>query len=178
MATMKLKVGGKAPEFCLSDKDDKPVCLKDFGGRWVVLYFYPKDQTPGCTKEACEFTERLDDFVRMDATVLGVSTDSTASHRKFAEKHKLTIELLSDPRHEAIGAYGAWQPRKFMGREFMGTVRSTFIIDPKGKVAHIWPSVKPWGHANEVRQKVAELSGETPKPEAKVAETLPPPRLT
>ncbi len=177
MATMKLKVGDKAPLFCLPDQDDKQVCLKDFGGRWVVLYFYPKDQTPGCTKEACEFTERLEDFARMDATVLGVSTDSTESHRKFAAKNKLSIELLSDPKHETIAAYGAWQPKKFMGKEFMGTVRATFIIDPKGKVAHIWPSVKPWGHANEVKQKLAELSGERPEPEPKVAETLPPPSL-
>ena len=177
IASIKLTIGDKAPDFCLPDKDEKRVCLKDFGGRWVVLYFYPKDQTPGCTKEACEFTERLDDFVRMDATVLGVSTDSTGSHRKFAEKHKLSIELLSDPKHQTIGAYGAWQPKRFMGREFMGTVRSTFIIDPKGRIAHIWPSVKPWGHAKEVREKVAELSGARLKPEPKAAETLPPPSL-
>jgi peroxiredoxin Q/BCP len=178
MAISKLRVGDMAPAFCLPDKDDKQVCLKDCAGRWVVLYFYPKDQTPGCTKEACEFTERLDDFVRMDATVLGVSTDSTASHRKFAEKHKLTFELLSDPKHEAIGAYGAWQPKKFMGREFMGTVRSTFIVDPMGKVAYVWPSVNPWGHANEVRKKLAELTGQRPRQEPTASQTLPPPTLT
>lgn len=177
MKTIKLQAGDKAPAFCMPDKDDKEVCLYDFGGRWVVLYFYPKDQTPGCTKEACEFTERLGDFVRMDATVLGVSTDSTESHRKFAEKNKLSIQLLSDPEHEAIAAYGAWQPRKFMGREFMGTVRSTFIIDPKGRIAHIWPSVKPWGHASEVRQKLAELRGEEPKPDPLASEELPPPSI-
>jgi peroxiredoxin Q/BCP len=177
MATMKLKVGDKAPGFCLSNKDEKEVCLKDCAGRWVVLYFYPKDQTPGCTKEACEFTERLGDFTSMNAAVLGVSTDSTESHRKFAAKNKLSIELLSDPKHEVIGAYGAWQPKKFMGREFLGTVRSTFIIDPKGRIAHIWPSVKPWGHAGEVRKKLAELSGEEQKPEPQEKETLPPPSL-
>ena len=110
--------------------------------------------------------------------MLGVSTDSTASHREFAEKHKLSIELLSDPKHETIGAYGAWQPRKFMGREFMGTVRATFIIDPEGSIAHIWPSVKPWGHAGEVRKKLAELRGEDQKPESEMVEELPPPRLT
>lgn len=178
MATMNLKVGDKAPAFCLPDKDDKEVCLKDFGGRWVVLYFYPKDQTAGCTKEACEFTERLGDFVRMEATVLGVSADSTESHRKFAAKSKLSIELLSDPRHEAIAAYGAWQPKKIFGKEILGTVRSTFLIDPMGNIAYIWPSVNPWGHANEVRKKLAELSGVRPKPEPKAAETLPPPSLT
>jgi peroxiredoxin Q/BCP len=177
MATMEIKVGDKAPAFCLPDKDDKQVCLQDYTGRWVVLYFYPKDQTPGCTKEACEFSERLSDFVQMEATVLGVSTDSTASHRRFAEKHKLSIVLLSDPKHMTIAAYGAWQPKKFMGREFMGTVRSTFIIDPKGRIAHIWPSVKPWGHASEVRRKLAELRGETLKPEPGTAEELPPPSL-
>ncbi|MBN2466158.1 thioredoxin-dependent thiol peroxidase [candidate division WOR-3 bacterium] len=177
MATMKLKVGEKAPEFCLPDQDDKPVCLKDFAGHWVVVYFYPKDQTPGCTKEACEFTERLGDFTNMDATVLGVSTDSAASHRKFAAKNKLAIELLSDAKHETIAAYGAWQPKKFMGREFLGTVRSTFIIDPKGRIVHIWPSVNPWGHAGEVRKKLAELSGEEQKPEPQEKEILPPPSL-
>jgi len=178
MATMKLKVGDKAPGFCLPDKDDKQVCLKDFGGRWVVLYFYPKDQTPGCTKEACEFSERLGDFVRIGATVLGISTDSTASHRKFAEKYKLSIALLSDPRHKVIEEYGAWQPKKMFGKELMGTVRSTFLVDPVGNVAYIWPSVNPWGHANEVRQKLAELTGERPKPEPKIADTLPHPSLT
>ena len=178
MATMKLKVGDKAPEFCLPDKDDKQVCLKDFAGRWVVVYFYPKDQTPGCTKEACEFSERLGDFVRIGATVLGISTDSTASHRKFAAKYKLSIEILSDPKHEVIDMYGAWQPKKIFGKELMGTVRSTFLVDPLGNIAYIWPSVNPWGHANEVRQKVAELSGERPKPEPGVSETLPRPSLT
>ena len=178
MATMKLKVGDKAPDFCLPNKDDKQVCLKDFGVRWVVLYFYPKDQTPGCTKEACEFTERLGDFAGMGATVLGVSTDSTASHRKFAAKNKLTIDLLSDPQHETLAAYGVWQPKKLMGKEFLGTVRSTFIVDPMGNLAHIWPSVNPWGHANEVRTKLAELTGQKPRLEPTASQTLPPPSLT
>jgi thioredoxin-dependent peroxiredoxin len=177
MATMKLKVGDKAPAFCLPDKDDKEVCLKDFGGRWVVVYFYPKDQTPGCTKEACEFSERLSDFVRVGATVLGVSTDSTASHRKFAAKYMLTMDLLSDPKHETIDAYGAWQPKKIMGKEFLGTVRSTFIVDPAGNVAYIWPAVNPWGHADEVRAKLDELTGRREKSAPAQAVTLPPPAL-
>jgi peroxiredoxin Q/BCP len=174
---MKLKVGDKAPDFCLPDKDDKQVCLKDLGGRWVVLYFYPKDQTPGCTKEACEFTERLGDFAGLNAAVVGISADSTASHRKFAAKYKLAFELLSDPRHEVIDAYGAWQPKRMMGKEFLGTVRSTFIVDPTGNIAYIWPSVNPWGHATEVRAKLAELQGEELKPESGTTEELPPPTI-
>jgi thioredoxin-dependent peroxiredoxin len=178
MATIKLKVGEKAPAFCLPDKDDKEICLKDFAGRWVVLYFYPKDQTPGCTKEACEFSERLGDFTGLDAVVLGVSADSTASHRKFAAKYKLAMDLLSDPKHETIAAYGAWQPKKIMGKEFLGTVRSTFIVNPMGNVAYIWPSVNPWGHADEVRTKLAELTGQKPRQEPTISQTLPPPSLT
>jgi peroxiredoxin Q/BCP len=178
MAIMKLRIGDKAPGFCLPNKDEKEVCLKDFSGQWVVLYFYPKDQTPGCTKEACEFAERLTDFSGLGAVVLGVSTDSTASHRKFAAKYKLTFDLLSDPKHETIAAYSAWQPKKLMGKEFLGTVRSTYLIDPTGNVAYIWPSVNPWGHANEVRKKLAELSGRPGEPVSTAAESLPPPTLT
>jgi peroxiredoxin Q/BCP len=113
----------------------------------------------------------------MGAVVLGVSTDSAASHRKFADKNKLTFDLLSDPKHETIAAYGAWQPKKLMGKEFLGTVRSTYLIDPTGNVAYIWPSVNPWGHANEVRKKLAELSGRLGEPVSTEAESLPPPIL-
>jgi peroxiredoxin Q/BCP len=173
-----LKIGDKPPGFCLPNKDDKEVCLKDFGGQWVVLYFYPKDQTPGCTKEACEFSERLGDFTGMGAVVLGVSADSTASHRKFAAKYKLAMDLLSDPKHETIAAYGAWQPKKLLGKEFLGTVRSTFIVDPMGNVAYIWPSVNPWGHAAEVRTKLDELTGRRNEPATAPTVTLPPPSLT
>ena len=172
-----LRIGDKAPDFALMGDDAKEHSLAQLKGKRVVLFFYPKDDTPGCTKEACEFTERLEDFVRMDATVLGVSTDSTESHRKFAAKSKLSIELLSDPRHETISAYGAWQPKKIFGKEILGTVRSTFLIDPTGKIAYIWPTVKPWGHANEVRKKLAELTGQKQEPVRKSAETLPPPSL-
>jgi peroxiredoxin Q/BCP len=159
MPTKELKPGLKAPDFCLPDKDEKQVCLKDFAGKWTVVYFYPKDNTPGCTTEACDFTERLADFEGLDAAVVGISTDSPASHRKFAQQHKLTITLLSDPDHKVIEQYGAWQPKKFMGKEFLGTVRSTFLVDPKGRVAHTWPKVKVWGHADEVKAKLAELRG-------------------
>ncbi len=159
MATSIPAPGAKAPDFCLPDKDDKDTCLKDFLGRWVVVYFYPKDNTPGCTREACDFTERLADFEGMDAAVIGISTDSPASHRKFAKQHNLTIHLLSDPEHKVIDAYGAWQPKKFMGKEFLGTVRSTFLVDPQGRIAFVWPKVNPWGHADEVKAKLRELRG-------------------
>lgn len=152
-----IEIGRKAPDFCLPDKDEKEVCLKHFLGRWVVVYFYPRDNTPGCTTEACAFSERLADFKGLDAAVIGISTDSPASHRRFAAQHNLTITLLSDPDHKVIEAYGAWQPKKLMGKEFLGTVRSTFLVDPQGRVAHVWPRVKVWGHADEVKAKLAEL---------------------
>jgi len=157
MTTTMPNPGDEAPGFCLPDQDGNDVCLEEFRGQWVVLYFYPKDNTPGCTKEACAFTERLADFKGMDAVVLGVSKDSPESHRKFAGKHDLEFPLLSDTEHEAIELYGAWQPKKMMGREFMGSVRCTFIIDPEGKVAAVWPKVKVWGHADEVKARLAEL---------------------
>jgi peroxiredoxin Q/BCP len=159
MAKAMPKPGEMAPVFCLPDQDGNEVCLAGFRGQWVVLYFYPKDNTPGCTKEACAFTERLADFKGMDAVVLGVSRDSPESHRKFAARHGLEFPLLSDPDHMVIEHYGAWQPKKMMGREFLGIVRSTFLIDPQGRVAAAWPKVQVWGHADEVKQKLAELRG-------------------
>lgn len=152
-------VGARAPEFCLSDKDEKQVCLKDFRGKWTVVYFYPHDNTPGCTAEACAFSERLADFEGLDAAVIGISTDSPESHRRFAARHKLTFPLLSDPDHKVIEQWGVWQPKKFIGKEFLGTVRATFLVDPEGRVAHAWPKVKIWGHADEVKAKLAELRG-------------------
>lgn len=160
MPTTMPKPGDEAPGFCLPDQDGNEVCLETYRGKWVVLYFYPKDNTPGCTKEACAFTERLADFKGMDAVVLGVSKDSPGSHRKFAVKHDLEFPLLSDTDHEVIERYGAWQPKKMMGREFMGSVRCTFLIDPGGEVVAVWPKVKVWGHAAEVREKLAELKRE------------------
>jgi peroxiredoxin Q/BCP len=151
--------GAPAPEFCLPDADGREVCLADQRGKWVVLYFYPKDETPGCTKEACAFSEKLEEFRGLDAVVLGVSTDPPASHRKFADRHHLAFPLLSDPEHEVIERYGAWGPKKFMGREFLGTSRATFLIDPLGVIVHHWPAVQVWGHADEVRAKLAELRG-------------------
>ncbi len=154
---MALKVGDKAPDFCLPDKDGNEVCLKDFRGKWVVLYFYPKDNTSGCTKEAIGFTEQLDEFKKLNAEVVGISKDSIKSHQNFAQKHGLKIILLSDPEHRVIEQYGAWKLKKRYGREYYGTQRSTFLIDPDGIIRHIWPNVKVKGHVEDVLNRLKEL---------------------
>ncbi|MBI4398190.1 MAG: thioredoxin-dependent thiol peroxidase [Candidatus Omnitrophica bacterium] len=152
-----LTVGNPAPEFTLQDQAEKLVSLQDLKGNWVVLYFYPKDNTPGCTIEAINFTKDLPDFKKLDAVVLGVSPDSCKSHQKFIASQKLKINLLSDPEHTVLEKYGVWQKKKFMGREYMGVVRTTVLIDPKGNIAHIWPNVKVEGHSEEVRRKLQEI---------------------
>lgn len=146
-----LKTGDTAPEFGLPNSEGKLICLKDFRGKWVVLYFYPKDNTSGCTKEALEFTGLRSKFEGMMAAIIGVSPDATESHRKFRERHALTITLLSDPDHEALEAYGVWQLKRMYGREYHGVVRSTFLIDPEGKIAQTWTKVKVKGHAEAVQ---------------------------
>jgi peroxiredoxin Q/BCP len=153
-------VGDKAPQFCLSDKDDKKVCLGDFTGKWVVLYFYPKDNTSGCTMEATYFTRAKASFSKLNAEILGVSPDSTESHCRFAEKHHLEITLLSDTEHQVLESYGVWQKKKMYGREFWGVVRSTFLIDPGGKTKYVWPKVKVAGHVEDVKRRLMELRGE------------------
>jgi peroxiredoxin Q/BCP len=153
-----LAAGSKAPAFTLPDQDDKKRKLGDYSGRWVVLYFYPKDDTPGCTTEACEFTDGIKAFEKLNATVIGVSPDSVASHQKFIAKHKLSVTLLSDADRKVMDKYGAYGPKKMYGKETMGIIRSTFIIDPKGKIAHSWTSVRAAGHAEKVREKLSELS--------------------
>jgi peroxiredoxin Q/BCP len=153
----KLNIGDKAPEFCLPDQEDRQVCLKEYEGRWVVLYFYPRDNTPGCTVEAVDFTAVKKELETMNAVVLGVSPDSSKSHRNFIAKKELTITLLSDPEHRVIEMYGAWQLKKNYGREFYGVVRSTFLIDPGGRIAHLWPNVKAKGHAEAVKEKLKEI---------------------
>jgi len=152
-----LAVGNAAPLFTLQDQDETPVSLGDLSGRWVVLYFYPKDDTPGCTTEACEFTGALDQFQQLDALVLGCSPDSPASHRRFIEKHRLGLRLLSDPTHKVMTAYGAWGEKKMYGRTTQGVIRSTVIIDPEGKVAAHWPKVRAAGHAAAVHEKLSLL---------------------
>jgi thioredoxin-dependent peroxiredoxin len=152
-----IEVGKKAPNFSVKNQDDETVKLSDLEGRWVVLYFYPKDDTPGCTIEACDFTAGLKDFEGLEATVLGCSPDSPESHRKFIAKYKLKIQLLSDPDHTVLEKYGAWGEKNMYGKISMGVIRSTVIIDPTGKVARHWPKVRAEGHAAEVREALKEL---------------------
>jgi thioredoxin-dependent peroxiredoxin len=147
---LKLKEGDKAPEFSAPTNGGGTVSLKDFKGQYLVLYFYPKDDTPGCTKEACGFRDAYQDFEKAGAVVLGVSTDSVKKHDKFVEKFQLPFPLLADEDKSIVEAYGVWGKKKFMGREYMGTNRVTFLIDPKGKIKKIWPTVKPEEHAAEV----------------------------
>ena len=157
MAKQPLAVGKKAPTFTLPDQNDQPVATADLAGKWAVLYFYPKDDTPGCTTEACEFTSHLQEFEGLSARVLGVSPDSTASHREFIAKHRLAIDLLSDPDRQVLEQYGAWGEKTMYGKKVEGVIRSTVLIDPTGKVAHHWANVKAAGHAEAVRQRLAEL---------------------
>lgn len=152
-----LEVGMKAPEFTLQDQDGREVSLADFLGKKVVLYFYPKDSTPGCTRQACAFAGSLSEIKAQGAVVLGVSKDSVASHRKFADKHGLPFTLLSDPQLEAIRAYGVWQEKKLYGKVSMGVVRTTFLIDEEGMVTAVMPKARPDTNAAEV---LALLKGE------------------
>ncbi len=152
-----LKEGSIAPNFCLPDQDENKVCLEDFKGKWVILYFYPRDNTPGCTKEAIEFSEHFEEFSKLDAVILGVSADSTKSHKKFIDKHNLKVTLLSDIDHDVLEKYGVWELKKRYGREYYGTVRSTFIIDPEGKIRRAFKNVKVKGHVDEVKQTLEEL---------------------
>ena len=152
-------VGSEAPGFCLPDQDGETVCLDSFRGQWVVLYFCPKDNTKACTLEALDFTLNKEEFEGMGAVVLGVSPDSVKSHQSFCQKHDLTITLLSDPEHEALEKYGVWQLKKMYGREYHGVVRSTFLVDPDGKLAHEWRKVRVKGHVEAVKEKILELKG-------------------
>ena len=145
-----LEVGMKAPDFALCDKDGNEVRLSDFIGRKVVLYFYPKDNTPGCTRQACAFAGAYEQFKEKDVAVIGVSRDSVASHVKFAEKYGLPFILLSDPERQAIEAYGVWQEKKLYGKVSFGVVRTTFIIDENGVIEKVMPKVKPDTNAAEI----------------------------
>ena len=151
-----LEIGMKAPEFTLSDKDGNAVSLSDFLGRKVIVYFYPKDNTPGCTRQACAFAAAYEGFKSRDVVVIGISKDSVASHLKFAQKHNLPFILLSDPELQAIQAYGVWQEKKLYGKVSMGVVRSTFIIDEQGMIEKVMPKVKPDTNAAEI---LAYLAG-------------------
>ncbi len=149
-----MNIGQSAPTFTAPDREGKHNSLEDFQGRWLVLYFYPKDNTPGCTTEAIEFTAKLPEFLALDAQVVGISPDSIASHGKFIDKQKLAIMLLSDPEHQIAENYGVWQLKKFMGKEYMGIVRSTFAIDPSGKIVKIWSNVRVKNHVDTVLQEL------------------------
>ncbi len=151
-----LEVGTKAPEFTLTDKSGKPVSLSDFLGKKVVLYFYPKDNTPGCTRQACAFAQSYGDFEANNVVVIGVSKDSAASHLKFAEKYDLPFVLLSDPEHTVIEAYGVWQEKKLYGKVSMGVVRSTYLIDENGVIEKVMPKVKPDTNAAEILAYLGE----------------------
>jgi peroxiredoxin Q/BCP len=151
-------VGEPAPDFTAPDQNNNLVSLKDFANQWLVLYFYPKDNTPGCTTEAQEFSNYKQQFKELGANILGISPDSVKSHCKFIDKHDLSIQLLSDPEHQVIEAYGGWRLKKFMGKEYMGVVRSTFLIAPNGKIAYFWDGVRVKGHVEAVLAKLKELS--------------------
>ncbi len=152
-----LNIGDKAPHFCLPDYQNHEHCLDKYSGRWVAVYFYPRDNTPGCTTEACEFSERYEALDQLDCTVIGISPDSAKSHGKFIDKFILKHILLCDENHETISAYGQWVVKKMYGKEIEGVNRSTFLINPEGKIAYIWNKVKAQGHAEEVKQKLSEL---------------------
>ena len=149
-----LEIGSQAPDFALTDKDGNTVRLSDFLGRKVVLYFYPKDNTPGCTRQACAFAGAYEAFKQKDIVVIGISRDSTASHVRFAEKYNLPFILLSDPDLSAIKAYGVWQEKKLYGKVSMGVVRTTFIIDREGRIELVMPKVKPDTNAQEILLKL------------------------
>src|SRR3990170_6173954 len=148
----------KAIDFNLPDQEGRLHSLSDYKGSWLVLYFYPKDFTPGCTKEACSFRDASREFSQRGVKIVGISKDSVASHKKFAEKYKLKFPLLSDTEHEVIEAYGAWGKKKFMGREYYGIIRNTVIINPKGKIVKEYKNVNPLVHSSEILKDLAGLS--------------------
>ena len=151
-----LETGMKAPEFMLPEKDGNVVSLSDFAGQKIVLYFYPKDNTPGCTRQACAFAKAYEAFKRDDIAVIGISRDSVSSHQKFAEKYELPFVLLSDPELKAIEPYGVWQEKKLYGKVSMGVVRTTFIIDENGMIEKVMPKVNPDTNAAEILEYLAE----------------------
>jgi peroxiredoxin Q/BCP len=154
-----LEIGDIIPPFCLPNQDEEEICFRDIKGRWIVLYFYPKDNTPGCTIEACDFTEALPDFIGLEAIVLGVSPDTPRKHRNFIEKKALKITLLADEDKSLCKSFGMWQLKKFMGKEYMGVLRSTFLISPNGTLAYQWEKVRVKGHVAKVKEKLIELQG-------------------
>ena len=154
---MKVNVGELAPDFSLPDQDGTVRRLADYRGQWVLVYFYPRDATPGCTLEACAMRDSAVTFKKMKLQVLGISTDKVASHRKFADKQTLNFPILADENKEVVNLYGVWAPKKFMGREFLGTLRQSVLIAPDGRVAKVYEAVRPAQHAEEVIGDAKEL---------------------
>ncbi|NHQ60597.1 thioredoxin-dependent thiol peroxidase [Chlorobium sp. BLA1] len=150
MAISILEEGTSAPAISALDQDGKPVTLEEYRGRKVILYFYPKDDTPGCTKEACAFRDNFPNFKALGVEVLGVSVDNEKKHKKFEEKYQLPFRLVADPEKSIVEAYGVWGQKKFMGREYMGTSRVTYLINEEGKIEKVWPKVNPSEHAEEL----------------------------
>ncbi len=153
----KIEVGMQAPDFKLKTNGDGELQLSTLKGENVIIYFYPKDMTPGCTTESCDFRDAMPDFTKLDARIIGISKDSVARHDKFIAKHNLPFALVSDEEGVACEAFGVWQLKKFMGREYMGIVRTTFLIDKEGKIAAIWPNVKVKGHVDAVLESLKSL---------------------
>jgi peroxiredoxin Q/BCP len=152
-----LAPGSAAPQFSLPDQAGEQHALKDYLGKWVLIYFYPKDDTPGCTVEAKSIRDEFPHFEKLKAVVLGISTDAVKSHEKFAKKYDLPFTLLADEQKEVVGKYGVWGLKKFMGREYEGTMRTSFLIDPSGKIAKVYENVKPAEHVAEVLADLKEL---------------------
>lgn len=152
-----LRLGEPAPDFTLADAGGEKVSLSDYRGKVVVLYFYPKDMTPACTTQACDFRDRYEEFAKLDAVVIGISTDPISRHQRFIEKNQLPFTLLSDVDHEAAEKYGVWQKKKMFGREYMGIVRSTFVIGREGELLKEWRNVKVKEHVREVLEYVRSL---------------------
>jgi peroxiredoxin Q/BCP len=151
-----LVVGDIAPDFTLMNQDSVAVTLSDYRNQWVVLYFYPKDNTSGCTREAIDFTEHLDEYKKLNAQVFGISPDSVKSHQNFIEKHNLKVDLLADPEHEVLEKYGVWQEKSMYGRKYFGVVRSTYLINPDGNIEKVWEKVNVDGHANDVMCQIQD----------------------
>jgi len=145
-----LTIGSIAPDFCLPDSNGRQVCLTDYRGQWVVLYFYPKDNTSGCTAEAIDFSGQIETFRKLGAAIIGISPDPVSSHLKFIQQHDLKITLLSDPEHQILKSYGVWQLKKMDGREYYGVARTTYLIDPHGRIVNLWQKVNVAGHAENV----------------------------
>ncbi|MDJ0845223.1 thioredoxin-dependent thiol peroxidase [Crocosphaera sp.] len=154
-----LKIGQNAPHFTLNNQRGESIKLEDILGQWLVLYFYPKDNTPGCTTEAQDFTKLTPEFEKLRAKILGISPDTEKSHCKFIDKHSLSLELLCDIDHQVAETYGVWGLKKFMGKEYMGIIRSTFLLDPEGTIVYRWSNVRVKNHAEKVLNQLQEFLG-------------------